>query len=323
MDDQPHALRPGVPGDFRQVVIGIRLREREGVAVLDPVAVPAGVPPLDEHTAESVGGGEVDHPFRVGRRGSVLRSRAPGEDAQMHPPPDPDVLHRLDPVGLGESVRWIEVEAEHRGREIGDVVGHLDRAPRRHERRMASDLDSVRHWSERRSQGTAFHARSGEKHPRVVLEVGLVDHHAAVAVRELERERRLHAVQRAHGGRREQLFRAIQSRPVGRDPPRFGIVGQGELRELVRYLERTEAGLLGELVAEAHAIVEGSDPHGEPPLRGCGLLDGHGQLVVLVTHPGHLAPRLGPRFVVCVAGGVGDAQAVPERRCSLELEAEE
>ncbi len=50
---------------------------------------------------------------------------------------------------------------------------------------------------------------------------------------------------------------------------------------------------------------------------------GDGQLVVVVVHPRHLAPRLGPPFVVRLASGLGDAEPVAERRRAPELEAEQ
>ncbi len=73
-------------------------------------------------------------------------------------------------------------------------------------------------------------------------------------------------------------------------------------------------GCSGKLVAEAHAVVEGAHPEREPPAAGRGLLHRDGQLVVVVAYPCHLAPRLGPPFVVRLPRGVGDAQSVAERR---------
>ena len=47
------------------------------------------------------------------------------------------------------------------------------------------------------------------------------------------------------------------------------------------------------------------------------------QLVVVVVHPRHLTPGLGPPLVVRLPGGVGDAESVAERRRPAELEAEQ
>src|SRR5215211_7655137 len=44
-----------VRGNRGEVVVRIRPGERESVCILDPVAVPAGVPPFDKHAAEAVG----------------------------------------------------------------------------------------------------------------------------------------------------------------------------------------------------------------------------------------------------------------------------
>src|SRR5947209_4746007 len=87
VDDQLHALLVSVAGHFREVVVGISSCEREGIPVLDPVAVPADVPALDQYAAQAVRGREIDVALRVSRRGAVLGSRAPGHGADVHAPP--------------------------------------------------------------------------------------------------------------------------------------------------------------------------------------------------------------------------------------------
>src|SRR5882724_5773797 len=77
VDDQLDALLVGVSCHLREVVVGIWLGERECVAVLYPVAVPAHVPTFDQNSTQSVGGREVDVAFRVRRGGAVLGPRAP------------------------------------------------------------------------------------------------------------------------------------------------------------------------------------------------------------------------------------------------------
>ena len=106
-----------------------------------------------------------------------------------------------------------------------------------------------------------------QEHPGVVHQVGLVDHHERAAVLELHGERRLHAVEHAHRAGRVEHLGAVHPGPVGRDPPGPRVVGQGELGELVADLERAQPRLLGQLVAEADAVVEGAHPQGEPPAR--------------------------------------------------------
>ena len=143
VDDQLHTLLMGVARDLREIVIGIGSREREGVAVLNPVAVPADVPALDQHAAQSVGGGEVDVAFRVRGGRAVFGPRAPGHGADVHAPPDAHVLHRFDPARALEHAGWVQVEAEHRRHEIGCAVGELDGPPGRDERRVPAHLDPV------------------------------------------------------------------------------------------------------------------------------------------------------------------------------------
>jgi hypothetical protein len=74
MTDQVHALALRIRRECFQSEIRIRLREAEGLAVREPVAIPAGVPAFDEHAAKAVPGGEVDVAARVGGRGAVLRT---------------------------------------------------------------------------------------------------------------------------------------------------------------------------------------------------------------------------------------------------------
>src|SRR6266700_7429038 len=77
VDDQLDALFVGVACHLREVVVGIRLGERECIAVLYPVAVPADVPAFNQYATESVGGREVDVAFRVRRGRAVLGPGAP------------------------------------------------------------------------------------------------------------------------------------------------------------------------------------------------------------------------------------------------------
>ena len=285
VDDQLHAFGVGVAGQLGEVVVGIALREREGVAVLDPVAVPPHVPSLDEHAADPVGRGKVDVAFGIRSRRAVLRSRAPRHRVDVHAPPDADVLHRLDPVGVGDDAGRIEIQPDHRGREVGHFVGNLNRAPWRHERRMAAHLDAVGVGREVGVQRAAVHARPAQIHFRVVHEVRLVNDNERLAVAHFHRERRLYAVECAHRRRREQLFGAIEPRPVGWDRPRARVIRHGELGQLIHDFEVAERRLRGKLVAERHAVVEGSEGDHELPIRGGGFLDVQPQLVVMITNP--------------------------------------
>ena len=314
MDDQLHAFGAGVAGELREVVVGITLREREGVAVLNPVAVPPHVPPLHQYAPDSVGRGKVDVALGIRGRRAMLRSRAPRHRVDVHAPPDADVLHRLDPVGVRDDAGRIEIQSDHGGRELGDFVGDLNRAPRCHERRMAADLDAVGVGCEVGMQRAAVHARAAQIHFRVVHEVRLVNDDECFAVPHFHRQWCLYAVERAHRRRREQLLGAIEPRPVGWDRPGARIVRHGKLGQLIHDLEVAEGRLGRKLVAERHPVVERPEGDHELSIRGDRFLDVQFQFVVMVADARHFSPRLGPRAIVAGARGVDDSQAVTQRR---------
>src|SRR5205807_5065882 len=123
MHDERDTFGLRVRGDDGQVVIRIGLGKRESISVRDPIAVPAEVPSLDERPAQAVGSREIDVALGVRRRRAVLRSLTPGVDVDVHAPPDAVVLHRRDPTRVLNPARWVELEAQHRGREVLDAVG--------------------------------------------------------------------------------------------------------------------------------------------------------------------------------------------------------
>ena len=211
----------------------------------------------------------------------MLRSLTPGVDIDVHAPPDAVVLHRRDPTRVLNPARWVELEAEHRGREVLDAVGELDGAPGGDERRASADFHAVGPGCERRAQGATLEP-SREIESRVVDKVGFVDDRDD-AILQLEGERSLHRVEVAHRRRGEQVLVAIGTRYVGVNPPGAGIVGDGEFGELVRHLEIAKAGI-AHLVAEADAVVEGADSNGELPVRRGGLDELDAQLVVVLAH---------------------------------------
>src|SRR6202165_941737 len=145
--------------------------------ILDPVSIPADVPSLDEHAADPIRRGEIDVAFGIRGGGAVPRTRMPAHvpqavlkipefagrsAADVHPPPDTNEFHRLDPAYVWKDVRWIEVEAQDRRREIGGSIGDLNRAPWSHERRVTTHLVSVLPRRERDAQETALHPRPGD-----------------------------------------------------------------------------------------------------------------------------------------------------------------
>ncbi len=187
---------------------------------------------------------------------------------------------------------------------------------------MAAHLHAVGIGREVGVQRPAVHARTADVHSCVVHEIRLVDHHECLAVPRLHRERRLDAVERAHGARRPQLLGAIESRPVGGNPPGARVVGHDELGQLVHDLEVGEAGLRGEFIAEGDAVVEGTDGYGELAVGRSSFGDRDLQLVVVIANARDLAPRLSPRCVKRAATRVHDAQAIAQRRGAAEVEAE-
>src|SRR3546814_9407762 len=100
MTDQRHALFARIVGDRLQVEIGGRLGEAEVVAMAEPIAVPALVPPLDEHAAEAVLRREVDILFGPRGRRAVVRPLGPAPRPADHSPPDADIFHRLEPTAV-------------------------------------------------------------------------------------------------------------------------------------------------------------------------------------------------------------------------------
>src|SRR5438046_358470 len=129
--DYDLALLVGVSCHLREVVVGIRLGERECIAVLYPVAVPADVPAFNQDSTQSVGSREVDVAFRVCRGRAVLGPGAPRHRADVHAPPDAHVFHRLDPARVLDDARRVEVQAEHEIGRVGRGVGPLGGGARR------------------------------------------------------------------------------------------------------------------------------------------------------------------------------------------------
>src|SRR5260221_3829854 len=205
--------------------------------------------------------------------------------------------------------------------QILDAIRDLNRAPWRDERRMSPDLYTVRPRRECSAKRAALHARTGEKHARIVHEIRLVDDDIR-PVRYLHRERRLNAVERADRALGEEVLGAIQARSVGGDPPRAAVVCEGKLRELVGDLVVGDARLVRQLVTETDAVVEGADSERKVAIWRRGLGDLNAQLVVMIADARDFAPRLRPSLV---EGGVrlaGNAKAIAQRRCIPDREAE-
>ena len=171
--DEPHASLARVRGEQRQVEVGIRLGEAEVLAVRDPVAVPALVPAFDQHAAEAVLRGEVDVALHVGVVGAVLLAAAPGGAVEVHLPPDADVLADVDPRGVGEPVRLVEVQLDARIRERHRRAADQHRAPRRDERAALAHQHAVGPGHQVRLERALRGA--AQVHAGVIDQRGLVD----------------------------------------------------------------------------------------------------------------------------------------------------
>ena len=135
--DQVHALRARVVGDRLEIEVGVGFCETEALAIREPVTVPTLVPALDEHAAETVLRGKVDVVFGVRGGRPMLRARSPAGCPQVHLPPDADVLIGLEPGNVAELVGLIEIEDQVGHVQAARVVGDLQCAPGRGERRRA------------------------------------------------------------------------------------------------------------------------------------------------------------------------------------------
>jgi hypothetical protein len=125
-----------------------------------------------------------------------------------------------------------------------------------------------------------------------------MDHHERTAVLRLHGEWGLYAIEHAYRARRVEHLRAIFPRPVGGDPPGARVVGQGKLGELIADLELTQTGLVRDLVAETHPVIEDAHTEDEHSARRRRLLHCHRELVVAVVYPCHFTPRLRPPLIL-------------------------
>ena len=162
MADQGDALLARIVGDRFQVEVGRWLRE------VERPAVPAGVPPLDEHAAETMLRGEID--ILPGARGgrAMIRPLAPTPRPADHAPPDADIFHRLHPAHIAELVRFVEIEFEVACHKPRCIVGDADRAPGRCEGQIAGHARPVRRRRQRRTKLAPLGAL--EPHRRIIDE---------------------------------------------------------------------------------------------------------------------------------------------------------
>ena len=108
---------------------------------------------------------------------------------------------------------------------------------------------------------------------------------------------------------------------------RFDFTGlggsDGEFGQLFGNSRDGLVGVLGEFVAEAHAIVEHAHPHGQRAFRGVArLAEGDRELVMPVVDELALAPRLLPRVVEAARHRIFDHEIAAQRFGIGEREAQ-
>src|SRR3546814_15275381 len=96
----------------------------------EPIAVPALVPPLDEHAADAVLRREVDILFGPRGRRAVVRPLGQAPRPADHSPPDADIFHRLEPTDVAELVGFVGVEFAVVLAQPRRVVCNTHRTPR-------------------------------------------------------------------------------------------------------------------------------------------------------------------------------------------------
>ena len=207
--NQPYALLVGVLVQRRQVEIGIRRQEIEDeVFVLAVPVFPTDIPPLDEQGVEAVGSGEIDvaaHILGVGGMTAVRRGLgvvgdpfhigcnilvvghtephrreivgvAPAVLVGDHLPPNPHVLHGVNPGDILDGARLVEVENQARGEHISGLLTHLHGAPGRVARGLHPPLvaRSVRREPGTEDKGFVIEVKV---HRRIIQHGGLVNVH--------------------------------------------------------------------------------------------------------------------------------------------------
>ena len=313
--DQFHALLGGVAGNGFDVEVRIGLREADPVRVFGPLAVPADVPPLDQHALDAVFRGEVDVTFRVFGRGAVAGSLRPGLLKEMHRPPDADIFGGADPRGVLDAARLVEVEHEPRSYQTARRVGDDHRAPRRAERRPGVDLHPRGPRGEVAAQGGSVGV---EAHFGVVRQIGLVQGEIPSAGA-FQRERRVDRVHPRDGGVAGEALVVgfARGHPPGVVVGRKAVFGQ-----LVRDRELAQMGLFGKFEAEAIAVVEQAEHHVEAAAGRVAFAHADPQLVVMAAHGALFAPDGLPRLVTAVARRARDFEPFAQRRGIEQFESQ-
>ena len=328
--DHLHPFLGGIAVNLLHVEVGIGSYEIEYIvlAVSEPV-FPTDVPAFDQHGIETVGRRKVDvalHVLGVGRVGAIglglgvvglvqmhaiqVVGIGPGAFAGNHIPPDTDVFRRFYPGGIGKFARLVQVEGDARGEDVAGIVAHDNRTPGRTAGGLHVALVAFGIGGEPRLEHHILVVEV-QVHARVVDQSGFVQVDVEAVVG-------LHHQGRLHAGGREGSLRRVGRNGLLHQPPNLGearsgvvvllgivvarnpeggmVAGHGKLRVFLLDNEIVELFLLRELVAEAQTIVEQPEANDNLPLV-LGLVEGHGQLVVVVAYLALFAPNRTPGLV--------------------------
>lgn len=132
----------GVFGDAGEVAVRLGVDEVGGLAVEEPVAIPATVPTLHEEAGDTEATASVDVFESVRSGGAMAFPAGPSPFTDIHGPPDAEEFDGFNPREVGGG--W-SVEAEHIvifGEADGGAGDH-NHAPRSVEREFDAGLDAV------------------------------------------------------------------------------------------------------------------------------------------------------------------------------------
>ena len=232
-------------------------------------------------------------------------SHFPGVLLFVNAPPNAEVASRLDPRGVLDAARLVQVERQAREQQVAGGACHGDGAPGRGHAAAALHLHAAlpgRERGEQRHRAVGLPPRR-EVEAGIVGEVGFVQRQKQVRLI-FHGERHTHGVL---GRERRALVQALEILgAVAGYRPGGCVVSQAHLGELVHDLELAQRGLLGNLVAEAQPVVVHTHHHAQqPPIAALAQVEG--QLVVVV------APGLHPLLIAAVAMAGGDLDICAQR----------
>ena len=273
--------------------------------MLGPVSIPAVVPALDQHAAQTMTGSEVDVALGIGGGGAMALTLGPGPLLFLHSPPDSHILGRLQPRGILNFARLIEVKRHAREQDVGSRASDDDGTPRAH-----TGLSHPHPVTILPGHKVGFECRPIVRkiHRRVVGQVGIHDGHVERVVH-LESDGTRHIAFLAHE------LTGVDSLVIGSqcgNRPRLGIGGQSKLGHLVDDDEVLKATLAGELVTQRHAIIESAYRNTQLTLETTPFLQGDPHLVVMIAHYRIFAPGLAPSLVKRRAGHLAHLEVAPQ-----------